>query len=199
MIEYQVIPLREILIDESIVSKIEESFKKFSCQREKDLENFLMRKAITYEKTNFGKTYLCIDKKELEKNQTLSIIAYFTIAQNSLDISNLSNKKKRKVLGNYPGRDSLNSIPTYLIGQLGRNDAYSSDDLSGEQILKECYHALSIAAKIIGGNLLILECREHMFDKFYSHYGFQKLYDTVDSENLFTLYQKINFDEYWKI
>lgn len=174
---------------------IENTFRKFSCQREIDLENFLIQKSIPYEKTNFGKTYLFVDMDKLE-NGDLVVVAYFTIAQKAVDISRLSKNKKRKMLGEYPGRDSLNSIPTYLIGQLGRCDNYSSDDLSGQQILNECYHAISIAASVVGGNLVILECRESMFDKVYEGKGFKKLYDELNEECLYTLYQKIDFSEY---
>lgn len=178
------------------ITKIEEALKKFSCQRETDLEDFLVNKSIPYEKTGFGKTYLCIDDEAL-KNEEFSIMAYFTIAQKSIDISVLSKKKKRKVLGEYPGRDGLNSVPAYLIGQLGRCDKYDSNDLSGQQLLNECYHAISLAAMIVGGNLLVLECREHMYDKFYCNQGYKKLYDELNEEGLYTLYKKIDFSEYW--
>lgn len=42
----------EILKEEYSQQKIEESFKKFSCRRETDLEDFLMHKAIPYENSN---------------------------------------------------------------------------------------------------------------------------------------------------
>lgn len=197
MIDYVIIPLGEILGKEYDKEKLEIAFKKFSCQRERDLEDFLMQRSITYEKTNLGKTYLFIDNNELINNKEFIILAYFTIAQNSLDISEMSKKKKRKILGAYPGRDSLSSVPTYLIGQLGRCDNCTNNDLSGQQILNECYHAISLAARIVGGNMLILECREHMFEKFYQQQGFKKLYDELNEEKLFTLFKKINFEEYW--
>lgn len=195
MINYKIIPLGEMLkeYDEHL---IEDTFKKFSCQREVDLENFLIQKAIPYEKTNFGKTYLFVDMDKLE-NGELVVVAYFTIAQKAVDISKLSKGKKRKMLGEYPGRDFLNSIPTYLIGQLGRCDDYNGDSLSGQQILNECYHAISIAASVVGGNLVVLECRECMFDKVYVNKGFKKLYNELNEEGLYTLYQKIDFSEYW--
>ena len=197
MKNYKVVPLGEILNKEYDQQKIEEAFKKFSCRREPDLENFLKKKAIPYQNTGFGKTYLCIYADALENGEFI-VMAYFTIAQKSLDISSLSRKKKRKVLGEYPGRDSLNSVPAYLIGQLGRSDEYSNDDLPGEQILFECYHAISMAAMIIGGNMLVLECRQHMFSKFYEGQNFKKLYDDVNEEDLYTLYKKIDFSEYWE-
>lgn len=197
MTNYKVIPLGEILCKEYNEQVIEQTFKKFSCQRETDLENFLIRKAIPYEKTNYGKTHLIIDQDKLENDGQFVVAAYFTIAQKALDISALTKKRKRKVLGEYPGRDSLNSVPAYLIGQLGRCDSYSHDILSGQQILNECYHAISIAARVVGGNILVLECRECMFDRFYEKQGFHKLYDELNEEGLYTLYKKINFNEYW--
>lgn len=197
MKKYVVVPLGEIIDRGYDGSKIENAFKKFSCQREEDLENFLVQKAITYEKTDYGKTYLCVDKEKLDEGEFV-ILAYFSIAQRAVDISGLSNKRKRKVLGNYPGRDSIKSVPAFLIGQLGRSDDCSSDDLSGQQILNECYHAISLAARIVGGKLLILECREHMFAKFYEKQGFKKLYDDLNEEKLYTLYKQVDFKEYWK-
>lgn len=139
---------------------------------------------------------MCLDENSL-KNGEFVILAYFTLAQRSVDISALGTKRRRKVLGNYPGRDSIKSVPAFLIGQIGRDDHCTKEELSGQQILNECYHAISVAAMILGGNLLVLECREHMFEKFYEGQGFKKLYDTLNEEKLFTLYKKIDFSEYW--
>lgn len=36
-----------------------------------------------------------------------------------------------------------------------------------------------------------------MYDKFYEKKGFKKLYDELSDEGLYTLYQKINFEDYW--
>lgn len=197
MINYNIIPLGELLNKEYDETKLKKAFEKFSCQRELDLENFLRYKAITYDKTNYGKTYLIIDSDKLRDESEFCVVAYFTIAQKSLDVSAISKKKKRKVLGEYPGRDGLGSVPTYLIGQLGRCDDYTSEDLSGEQILNECYHSISIAAQIVGGNIIVLECRECMYAKFYEGQHFKKLYDDLNDENLYTLYKKVDFQEYW--
>ena len=193
---YIVIPLGELLNAEYVQEKLEQSFQKFSCQRETDLEDFLKDKAILYENTNFGKTYLILDKEELDKGSFI-VMAYFTIAQKSVDISAISNKQKRKMLGSYPGRDNLKSIPAYLIGQLGRSDSYSSQQLSGTDILNECYNAISMAARIVGGNLIILECRECMFSNFYEKHGFKKLYNDLSKDKLYTLYLKVDFKDFW--
>lgn len=197
MRSYVVIPLGEI-VEKYDNKKIEDAFKKFSCQREEDLEDFLIRKAITYEKADIGKTYLCVDKERLDGGEFI-VLAYFTLAQRAVDISDLPKKRKRKVLGEYPGRDQIKTVSAFLIGQLGRGDDCSKEELSGQQILNECYHAISLAARIVGGKLVILECREYMFDKFYEKQGFKKLYEKLNEENLYTLYKQIDFREYWKL
>lgn len=133
----------------------------------------------------------------LSEEYVFTIAAYFTIAQKSIDISSIPKKKRRKMLGAYPGRDNLTSIPAYLIGQLGRCDSYSSVQLPGKDILDECYNAISTAARIVGGNLIVLECRENMFSNFYERQGFVKLYDALSEEGLFTLYKKVDFKDYW--
>lgn len=193
---YTVIPLGELLSKEYNQDKLNTAFRKFSCQREADLENFLQEKAILYENTNLGKTYLILDSEEL-KNKNFIIAGYFTIAQKSVDISEISTKKRRKMLGAYPGRDKLKSIPAYLIGQLGRCDSYSSLELPGNTILNECYNVISLASRIVGGNLVVLECREGMFLKVYEKLGFKKLYASLNEENLDTLYKKVDFEDYW--
>lgn len=197
MSDYCVITLGDLLNEGLDENLIHDAFQKFSCSRETDLENFLNKKAILYEKTNFGKTYLVVDSNMLYGAGELSVMAYFTIAQKAVGISMMSKAKKRKVLGEYPGRDGLNEVPAYLVGQLGRSDTYSSSDISGYQILNECYHAISVAARAVGGNLVVLECREHMYDKFYKEQGFKKLYEGLNEENLYTLYKHVNFSDYW--
>ena len=76
MMSYKVIPLGEILGKEYNREKIEEAFKKFSCQREHDLEDFLVHKAIPYEKTNYGKTFLCIDSDKISDG-TFCVVGIF--------------------------------------------------------------------------------------------------------------------------
>lgn len=178
--------------------KIQEAFKKFSCQRETDLEDFLVHKAFAYEKANFGKTHLLVDMDKLINDKEFVVAAYFTTAQKSVDISEISKAKRKRMLGMHPGRDGLQSVPAYLIGQIGRNDAYTHEQLPGQQILNECYHTISLAAQVVGGNLIVLECREKMFERFYQGQDYKKLYDELNDEGLYTLYKKIDFSEYWK-
>lgn len=184
--------LKEVNNEEKYRTKVLKELKKFKCSRETDLENFLHKNAIIYEESNIGKTFLIMDEDLLDLGEW-KILAFFTTGQSSINISNITKSKRKKLLGNIPGRDNLQHIPVLLIGQLGRDDNVNSHELPGEIILNEAYEVIRKAVMIIGGKLLILECREHMFSKFYQNQGFYKLNDSSDSSGLLTLYKKINF------
>ncbi|MBC1423914.1 hypothetical protein [Listeria seeligeri] len=195
MLDYILVSLSDLL-DSFKENEIEEKIKSsFSCRREKDLESFLHEKAILYERSSLGRTFLFLDKVKLLEG-VFSVIGFFTTAQTSYDISVLSKKRKRKVLGSaVPGRDSLKSFPAFLIGQIGRNDLYTSEDLNGKTMLNECFLQLKQVSKIIGGEHVILECREYMFKNFYEAQGFQKFVEEPTPEGLLTLYNRIKFNE----
>ncbi|KKC23143.1 hypothetical protein [Streptococcus dysgalactiae] len=193
MRDYIVFSLGELLEGGITEESLLPSFNAFKCEREKDLEVFLQQRAVTYDKSNLGKTSLIIDKEDYECNNRFSIMAFFTIGQTSLDIENLSINKRKKLLGQVPGRDRLKSYPAYLIGQLGRSDYFTSKDIDGDTILNECYSEIRKVQRIIGGRLLLLECRKHMFNKFYEKKGYVKLSEELDEHGLYTLYRKIRY------
>lgn len=192
MKNYIIFSLGDLLEGGYTEKELSPFFNAFRCKREKDLEIFLRTKAVMYDNTNLGKTSLIIDKEAFERGE-FKIMAFFTIGQTSIDISELSKTRKKKLLGSVPGRDKLKSYQAFLIGQLGRSDDYSSQDISGEIILNECYAEIQRVQRLIGGRLLLLECREHMFDLFYKKRGFEKLVDDVDEHGLFTLYKRLRF------
>ena len=117
-------------------------------------------------------------------------MAFFTVALTTLNLSSISNKRKKKIIGNYPGRDVLLELPAYLIGQLGRNDAYSNSQLPGAQIMNECANILTKCKNMVGGKLVILECKEDL-QKVYTSYGFEKFSDMND-KGLYTYYKRID-------
>ncbi|ECC1497432.1 hypothetical protein FNT44_02145 [Listeria monocytogenes] len=194
MVEYTLVSLSDLL-DSFKENEIQKQIKSsFSCAREKDLESFLHEKAILYERSSLGRTFLFLDKHRLVEG-VFSVMGFFTTAQTSYDISVLSKKRRRKVLGSaVPGRDTLKSFPAFLIGQIGRNDQYTSKDLNGKTMLNECFLQLEQVSKIIGGEHVILECRDYMFEKFYKAQGFQKFVEEP-TDGLLTLYNRIKFNE----
>jgi len=194
MIDYLVVSLDDALGVFGL-QIVNDAFKSFSCEEERDLEVFLCTKAIDYEHSGKGKTFLLVDAVKYRDEQRLKIAAYYTLATTAIDLSNFGENKKKKVVGDFPKRSQRDSFPAFLIGQLGRDNGYSHDDLSGETIVREAFHTLRSAASIVGGKLVVLECREHMYDKVYAKLGFKKLDDALNAENLYMLYTRVDFDQ----
>ncbi len=171
-----------------------EVFKKFKCPLEQDLEDFLVHNAIRYEKGYIGKTFLFVNEAQLNEGNFI-VDAYVTVATKAIDISEMSKNGRRKMLSDYPGRDVLKSIPAFLIGQLGRAEFCDKNEVTGEDLLNECYYIFKRAANLIGGVVIVLECREHMYEKFYGKQGFRKIRPDLNEDNLFELYKKVSFEE----
>ncbi len=174
--------------------KLLNAFSDFKCEREQDLEDFLVFNSISYERRNIGKTYLFVNESELMDGKFV-VDAYVTLATKAIDISEMKSKARRKMLGNYPGRDSIKTISAFLIGQLGRSDSCNKEEVSGEDLLNECYNIFKKARNLLGGVVIVLECREHMYEKFYKDYGYKKIRETINEDGLYELYLKVNFDE----
>lgn len=190
MIDYTVVPLAG-LMEQLQREDIKAVLKKFSCEAEPDLEDFLHNKAMAYEDSRKGSTFLLIDGLD-----SMNVIAYYTLGNTSIDLSEAKPKKKKKIMGDFPDRDHRNFFPAYLIGQIGRCDNYSHEDLPGETILSEAYHTLKGAATVIGGKLVVLECREHMYKKVYEGLDYKKMQDKLTDNGLYMLYRRVDFSMY---
>ena len=193
MRDYLLLSLGELLEREEYSNLIKSSLSEFNCKSETDLEDFLSKNAIEYQRNHFGKTFIFVDKQLLEEG-SISIMAFFTIGLTSLDISGLKKKAKKKLLGSVPGRDNMTSYSAFLIGQLGRADNYTRDDIDGSTILNECYCLIDEIQQKVGGRLIILECRPHLFEKFYSKHDYKKLNESTDRKSktlIYTLYKKV--------
>ena len=186
MIDYVVVSLADIINQYEDLNVLEEAFQNFKCHREVDLEIFLRDKCLNYERAGNCRTFLLLDKKQLDDNSNLSIVAFFSTATTPLDISSLGKKVRKRLHGPIPLNKDVISV--FLIGQLGRNDLYSKDEMPGEVIIGECFAAIERAKQIVGGRILLVECREHLL-KFYEKHGFVGVSKSKD--NLYQLYKKI--------
>jgi hypothetical protein len=110
--EFSYFPLSEIIENSTSNNKIKKLLQTFKCNQNSDLQDFLHNKALVFEKNLRSRTYLYID------NNTKNVVAYFTIAINTLYTDNISSEVI-KLLDGY--RDDTKSIPCFLIGQLGKS------------------------------------------------------------------------------
>ena len=141
--------------------------------------SFLNEKAILFEKKSKSRTYIILDVDELEKGY-FKIVGYFTIALKVLKIPlKLSKTKTKKIDGVYK---NIETIPTYLIGQLAKNDEYKSK-ISGSVILEYAELIIKESFKIVGGRIILIEStRDKKLIEFYEKEDYKLLIDDENDE-----------------
>jgi hypothetical protein len=188
----KLVALRELL-DANIDNELEKLFKSFSNHKlNHDIEDFLVHKAIQYEKQSISRTSLVFEEAEL--------VGYFAISNKSFIIEeeewrNLSNSTKRKIV---PGISPKNVKPPVqpqcvLIGQLGKNYA-TANSISGSLLLRLAEAQIYQAHLISGGHIVWLECEDN--DKllqFYQSNGYLPILKRTDvNGGLVVMIKKVN-------
>lgn len=159
--------------------KVKEVISDFYCHKDSDIESFLKNenKAILYERKSKSRTYFIFSEKELEKG-IFVLLAYFAISMQTLKIPDgTSASQIRKLDGLYAkkGSEAITEIPSFLIGQLGKNDKYA-DKITGDELLEYAFSVIGKAQGIVGGRVAFIECQDKskLID-FYTRNGFKYL------------------------
>ena len=108
-----------------------------------------------------SKTHLLLDEDELIHGNIV-IAAYFSIAIQSLKIpENISMSQIRRLDGLYSkrGGEQISEVPSYLIGQLAKNDSYKNQ-IDGSLVLEYAMSVISSAEHLVGGRVVYIECRD---------------------------------------
>lgn len=155
----------------------------FRCSKNEDVEKFLTMsdKCISFEKRNRSRTYLIL-------NEENHILGYFSLALKTLFVqhNSITSAMKRRI---NPGKSVSSIAPdteyynVYLIGQIGRNDSFTSNDLSLKDVLREIYSILYEVQNRVGGSSILVEVdTNEKLIGLYKKYGFQYL--DADQESL---------------
>jgi len=144
---YSLFPLSEILVGASSKRNVRKLLETFTCSRNSDLQDFLHHKAMTFEHHLRSRTYLYLD------NVTKEVAAYFTVTISTLHTENVS-AKIIKLLDGY--QDDVESIPCFLIGQLGKSDQCESIKI-GTHILYDATDVIDQAQQMLGGRFILLD------------------------------------------
>ncbi|MCB4747332.1 MAG: hypothetical protein LGB54_01865, partial [Sulfurovum sp.] len=140
-------PLSEIIENKNSRGGVKKLLKTFSCTRNRDLQDFLYNKAVTFEKNLRSRTYLYIN------NTTQEVAAYFTITINTLHTDSIS-PEVIELLDGY--KNDVASIPCFLIGQLGKSDKFEPRKI-GEYILNDAIEIIDQSQKSLGGRFILLD------------------------------------------
>ena len=173
----------ELKVEAGGSSKFKKLRASFFCERNPDVENFIHTECSKYEKDDNTRNYFLYDLDRME------IAAFFTLSLHSIilgDLLSSLDEDTMTVLRGYGKRDAR-SVGCYLIGQLARNDSYSREDISGEDILSFIKEKLSISRDIVGGRFVAIDCAKELIP-FYERNGFVTVNQHAD---LFTMIMPI--------
>jgi hypothetical protein len=148
----------------------------FDCGN-KDLNEFFVKDAINYSDQLLGKTYCFTLDKEPK-----TIIAAFTVSNDSIKTTHLPSSRKSKVQKRIPHVKTSRSYPAVLIGRLGINKDFARKGLGGE--VMDFIKAWFIDAKNkTGCRYIVVDAyNERVPIDFYLKNGFELLFTSEDQE-----------------
>lgn len=158
------------------------------------MENFLIERAIAFERMGKSRTFLLFDEDEEE----FKILAYFTLALQVLKIPESFSNRKIKNLDGFNAKihgERIREFPAILIGQLAKNDLYK-DRLSGFELMQYCLSTLLDGQTRLGGRIVMLECKNIPYlIHFYEQFGFIKLDRDYQESDLIQLIKILREEE----
>lgn len=155
----------------------------FSCgntERDHDLEDFFHNHAMLYAEERLGKTYCFVDN---ESDYT-EIVAFFTVANDSVKTAFIPKSSKNKVQRKIPGQKHLRTYPAVLLGRLGVNKKFQGTDyFIGQQVLNYVKSWFIEEDNKTGCRFLVVDAyNQDRVLKFYERNKFKYLYSTENEE-----------------
>lgn len=149
----------------------------FSCEKNKDVETFIKKKAIMFSKQGVAQTHLVF---YVEDNGNKHFVGYFALAIKNFDIDISSKRftqKFRKRLNRFTvfdNKEKVHRMSSVLIGQLGKNFSNNNNQyISGNVLLEMACEKVREVQRIAGGKYVYLECEDKSpLIKFYERNGF---------------------------
>lgn len=195
----RVVSLDDMLetLDIEVVKEILSSFQSIGNSDEPhDVEKFLHKRAIDFEKTALGSTYLVFD------TETSTLLGFFSLANKPLTMSkknfdSLSKTQQKKLRQSGRTIGTKFQVNSYLIGQLGKNYSREAQETAkthiyGNELLTLAYDKVVAASRLIKAKYVWIECEDIEYLKnFYQNFGFRLIPDYESSNNLKVMLMRI--------
>lgn len=157
----------------------------FSCERDEDVEKFLIKNSVEFTKKNQSVTYLVMCDGLL--------LGYFTLTIKPIhiDSTNFSNNTNRKIERISTLENGQYLLSSYLIAQIGKNDKYI--DKYKISLLEIAIQAVMDMQHRVGGMVTFLEVRDDKHDliNYYENKGFRKFGEKINSKGDHNLIQML--------
>ena len=169
----------------------------FLCEKDPDLTSFLHERAVFYEGIHKARTYLVVDEDAL-KEPSLKILGYFSLALQSLNLSDEVSIRKRMSLDGLSGKkkgEKITSFPCFLIGQLARNSCFGKADIPGDYFITQALKYIALAQDAVSGRIVLVECKpDEKLIHFYTDHDFDELtrIDDKDGKQMVQLVRVLN-------
>lgn len=151
----------------------------FSCELNKDVDDFLKTKAIEFSKQSIAMTQLVYYIEDEERPlETKHLVGYFSLTQKSINIHHkaLSKKLTSRIhrFARYNFEEKTYTLPVILIGQLSKNYKDGNNNfIDGKDLLELAIESITLVQRTIGGRFIFLECEDKdKLKKFYEKNGF---------------------------
>ncbi|MDZ7793226.1 MAG: hypothetical protein U5P10_05895 [Spirochaetia bacterium] len=96
----------------------------FACTKNPDVQDFLRTKCISFQKKNSTRTYLLISEKDKR------ILGYYSLALKPVFLEPKIFPSNIRWLTNIMKHEDCELVNAFLIGQIERDDQYTSEDIS---------------------------------------------------------------------
>jgi hypothetical protein len=146
---------------------LERKIEGFSCAKDPDVESFLKKNAINYERTGLSRTYLYF----VDSSTKTHIVAYFSVAISATSFQGISRSRKEKVLGFKPGRNTKDHFGGILIAQLARSDMFGQSDINGGKMIDDAENIIEQGRYFLGGKIVYIDCKAPLIE-FYQENGY---------------------------
>lgn len=157
----------------------------FNCDNE-DLNDFFTNDVLDYTSQLLGKSY-CFT---LDSNPK-TIVAAFTISNDSIKTKFLPNARKKELIKNIPRPKQMNSYPAVLIGRLGIHKDFRKIDgeeqKTGDQLMDFIKSWFVDGKNKTGCRFIVVDAYNTEIPiRFYTRNGFEFLFSTEEQEKEFT-------------
>lgn len=171
-------------------NELQKLLSSFSCRQDKDIEQFLHKRAVMFENLSKARTYLICNQTQLENSESedkpIIIYGYISLALKILTIPESTSNRIRRELDGFSSKihgEFINDFPCYLIGQLSRNSNVPKESISGEEMITFACDVIAASAEAVGGRCVMIEC--HNSEKlihFYEKNLFKEIAHIPDHE-----------------
>lgn len=169
-IVYDVVSLNELADPKYsvLLEAVEDKLAHFECARSSHLENFARSGFRKYEEQGHSRTYVLITPTD---DGGVDVPAFFTIGMTVLDLSNVSERLRKRL----SGQVTLSVTGAYSIAELARHDRYASCQLPGAVILDEAKRVIMNAREHVAGRFAVVDCRREVLKALYEPAGFKEI------------------------